>query len=49
MKQLLIAAAAALAIAPMAQAQELSIATGGTGGVFDPYGCGLAEVINNQG
>ncbi len=45
MKKLLIAAAAAIAIAPVAQAQELSIATGGTGGVYYPYGGGLAEVI----
>lgn len=30
------------------QAQELSIATGGTGGVYFPYGGGLAEVINRH-
>ena len=39
--------AAALAAAPAA-AQELSIATGGTGGVYFPYGGGLAEVINRH-
>ena len=36
MRHLLFAAAAAIAIAPAAQAQELSIATGGTGGVYYP-------------
>ncbi|CUX79607.1 MAG: TRAP-type transsport system substrate-binding component [Roseibaca calidilacus] len=40
-------AAAALMAAPVA-AQELSIATGGTGGVYFPYGGGLAEVISNH-
>ena len=40
-------AAAALLAAPVA-AQELSIATGGTGGVYFPYGGGLAEVISNH-
>ncbi len=45
MKHLLFAAAAAIAIVPAAQAQELSIATGGTGGVYYPYGGGLGEVI----
>jgi TRAP transporter TAXI family solute receptor len=48
MKHLIIAAAAALTFAPMAQAQELSIATGGTGGVYYPYGGGLAEVISKH-
>jgi len=42
-----IAAAGALMSAPL-QAQELSIATGGTGGVYYPYGGGLAEVIGNH-
>ncbi|TVS02720.1 MAG: TAXI family TRAP transporter solute-binding subunit [Rhodobacteraceae bacterium] len=39
--------AAALTAAP-AVAQELSIATGGTGGVYFPYGGGVAEVINRH-
>jgi uncharacterized protein len=47
-KPMLIAAIAALTTAPLVQAQELSIATGGTGGVYYPYGGGLAEVINNH-
>jgi hypothetical protein len=38
----------AMGFAPTAQAQELSIATGGTGGVYFPYGGGLAEVIGNH-
>ncbi|MCC1482596.1 TAXI family TRAP transporter solute-binding subunit [Roseibaca sp. Y0-43] len=42
-----LAAAVALLAAPVA-AQELSIATGGTGGTYFPYGGGLAEVINNH-
>lgn len=41
------AASAALGLG-VAQAQELSIATGGTGGVYYPYGGGLAEVINRH-
>jgi TRAP transporter TAXI family solute receptor len=47
MKKLLFAAASVLALAPALHAQELSIATGGTGGVYYPFGGGLAEVINN--
>lgn len=39
--------AVALASGPVA-AQELSIATGGTGGVYFPYGGGLAEVIGRH-
>jgi TRAP transporter TAXI family solute receptor len=39
---------AALLLAAPAHAQQLSIATGGTGGVYFPYGGGLAEVINNH-
>lgn len=39
---------AALLMAAPVQAQQLSIATGGTGGVYFPYGGGLAEVINNH-
>ncbi|MGY6704727.1 TAXI family TRAP transporter solute-binding subunit, partial [Roseinatronobacter sp.] len=42
-----LAAATALLAAPV-HAQELSIATGGTGGVYFPYGGGLAEVINRH-
>lgn len=42
-----LAAVAALMAAPAA-AQELSIATGGTGGTYFPYGGGLAEVISNH-
>ncbi|MEX0730917.1 MAG: TAXI family TRAP transporter solute-binding subunit [Aquisalimonadaceae bacterium] len=39
--------AMAIAVAPASFAQErLSIATGGTGGVYYPYGGGLAELIN---
>ncbi len=43
------AAAATLLLAMPAMAQEqLSIATGGTGGVYYPIGGGLAEIINNH-
>lgn len=42
-------AASLIAMAPAAMAQQqLSIATGGTGGVYYPYGGGLAELINNH-
>ena len=34
--------------APVAAQEQLSIATGGTGGVYYPMGGGLAEVINNH-
>jgi TRAP transporter TAXI family solute receptor len=45
----LIAAALALAIAgPAAAQQQLSVATGGTGGVYFPIGGGIAELINNH-
>ncbi|MFI0472178.1 TAXI family TRAP transporter solute-binding subunit [Halomonas sp. HMF6819] len=37
-----------LAMALPASAQQLSIATGGTGGVYYPIGGGLAEMINNH-
>lgn len=37
-----------LALALPASAQQLSIATGGTGGVYYPIGGGLAEMINNH-
>ncbi|GEN29054.1 C4-dicarboxylate ABC transporter substrate-binding protein [Halovibrio variabilis] len=42
------AAAAMLAVALPASAQQLSIATGGTGGVYYPIGGGFAEMINNH-
>ncbi|MBK5926981.1 TAXI family TRAP transporter solute-binding subunit [Rhodobaculum claviforme] len=48
MNRLACAAIAALAIVPAAHATELSIATGGTGGVYFPFGGGLAEVINRH-
>ncbi|RDB43084.1 C4-dicarboxylate ABC transporter substrate-binding protein [Halomonas sp. DQ26W] len=41
-------AASLLVTAPMSVAQQLSIATGGTGGTYYPYGGGLAELINNH-
>ncbi|SHM06769.1 TAXI family TRAP transporter solute-binding subunit [Vreelandella subglaciescola] len=41
-------AASAIAIAPLAAAQQVSIATGGTGGTYYPYGGGLAELINKH-
>jgi len=37
-----------LAVALPASAQQLSIATGGTGGVYYPIGGGFAEMINNH-
>jgi TRAP transporter TAXI family solute receptor len=43
----LVAATMVLAAPAVAQ-QQLSIATGGTGGVYYPMGGGLAEVINNH-
>jgi TRAP transporter solute receptor, TAXI family len=36
------------AAAPAAAQMQLSIATGGTGGVYYPMGGGLAEIINNH-
>ena len=43
------AAVAMIALTSAAQAQEqLSIATGGTGGVYYPMGGGLAEIINGK-
>ncbi|RUR39405.1 TAXI family TRAP transporter solute-binding subunit [Vreelandella populi] len=42
------AAASMLVVALPASAQQLSIATGGTGGVYYPIGGGLAEMINNH-
>ncbi|ASK19819.1 TAXI family TRAP transporter solute-binding subunit [Vreelandella alkaliphila] len=41
-------AASLLAVALPASAQQLSIATGGTGGVYYPIGGGFAEMINNH-
>ena len=41
-------AVAMLAVALPASAQQLSIATGGTGGVYYPIGGGFAEMINNH-
>lgn len=43
-----IAVMAALAAGPVAAQSQLSVATGGTGGVYYPMGGGLAEVINNH-
>lgn len=40
--------AALVAAAPAYAQQQLSVATGGTGGVYYPMGGGLAEVINNH-
>jgi len=42
-----LAFAFALLSSPVAAQEQLSIATGGTGGVYYPMGGGLAEVINN--
>lgn len=41
-------AASLIAASSTAAAQQISIATGGTGGTYYPYGGGLAELINNQ-
>ncbi|MGS2744500.1 TAXI family TRAP transporter solute-binding subunit [Halomonas sp. LS-001] len=43
-----LAAASMLAVAVPASAQQLSIATGGTGGTYYPMGGGFAEMINNH-
>ncbi len=48
MKKVLMAFAIALAVAVPAKAQDLSIATGGTGGTYYPYGGGLAELIGRH-
>jgi TRAP transporter TAXI family solute receptor len=45
MKKLTCAVALAFAMGTAAQAQDLSVATGGTGGVYFPYGGGVAELI----
>lgn len=44
----ILTAIALLAGTPAMAQQQLSIATGGTGGVYFPMGGGLAEVINNH-
>ena len=47
----LLGTAVALAVgfgAPAMAQSQLSIATGGTGGVYYPMGGGLAEIINNH-
>ncbi|WP_168012296.1 TAXI family TRAP transporter solute-binding subunit [Halomonas salinarum] len=41
-------AASLIAASSSAMAQQISIATGGTGGTYYPYGGGLAELINTQ-
>ncbi|TDO04632.1 MULTISPECIES: TAXI family TRAP transporter solute-binding subunit [Halomonas] len=41
-------AASLIATAPLAAAEQLSVATGGTGGTYYPYGGGLAELIGNH-
>jgi len=43
---LLAAAALTLALGPAWAADKISVATGGTGGVYYPYGGGMAEIIN---
>ncbi len=43
-----LAATAMIAGAPAIAQEQLSIATGGTGGVYYPIGGGLAEIINNN-
>jgi len=41
-------AAALMTAAPAFAQEQLSVATGGTGGVYYPMGGGLAEIINNH-
>jgi uncharacterized protein len=48
MRTAIIAAAAIAAAGPAAAQMQLSIATGGTGGVYYPIGGGIAELINNH-
>ncbi len=48
MKRLSYALAALLSLGTAASAQDLSIATGGTGGTYYPYGGGLAEMIGRH-
>lgn len=50
-RQILVGTAAALTIgfaAPALAQEQISIATGGTGGVYYPMGGGLAEIINTH-
>jgi uncharacterized protein len=47
-RTLMLGLAAFLAIAMAAQAQNISIATGGTGGVYYPMGGGLAAVLSKH-
>ncbi|THF63982.1 TAXI family TRAP transporter solute-binding subunit [Pseudothauera nasutitermitis] len=44
----ILAATLAISAAPAAAQQQLSIATGGTGGVYYPLGGGFAELINRH-
>src|SRR5438067_11459378 len=44
--QIIIRALALLSFAAAAQAQNISIATGGTGGVYYPLGGGMAAVLS---
>jgi TRAP transporter TAXI family solute receptor len=46
--KIIVRAALLLALAGSAQAQNLSIATGGTGGVYYPLGGGLAAVLSKK-
>jgi len=48
MTKFLCACALALAVPLAGAQQQISIATGGTGGVYYPYGGGLAELINRH-
>lgn len=41
-------AASVIIVAPAFAQQQLSVATGGTGGVYYPIGGGIAEIINNH-
>ena len=41
-------AASALTVASIAGAQNISIATGGTGGVYYPMGGGMASVLSKH-
>ena len=43
-----LAASAVLMAGPALAEEQLSIATGGTGGVYYPMGGGLAEIINRH-
>jgi len=44
----ILAAGLLMAATPALAQQQLSVATGGTGGVYFPMGGGLAEIINNN-